>query len=83
MIFKNEVLILKDGKIINGKIIKMDEDTMTVYSKDGEYIIDKEDIKIIYFNEEEYKKNKNILIEKDTKYFAKLYNFAEDFEDTI
>ena len=57
-ILTNEVLILKDGKTLNGKIIKMDEDTMTVYSKDGEFIIDREDIIEFYIDEKTYQNRK-------------------------
>lgn len=39
-----EVLILENSDIIDGKIIKMDEDTLTVITKNKEIIIDRDKI---------------------------------------
>ena len=54
IILTNEVLILKNGEKLIGKIIKMDEDTMTVYTKEGEFIIDRDDILEFYKDEKAY-----------------------------
>ncbi len=60
-----EVLELKNGSIINGKIIKMDEDTMTIISDIGEIVIDRENILTIYQNMDQYNSEKKSL-EKTT-----------------
>ena len=52
----SEILILKNGKEIKGKIIKMDEDTITVITKKEEIVIERDNIKITFFDENEYKK---------------------------
>ncbi len=53
MIF-GEVLLLKDGSVIKGKIIKMDEDNLVVLSEYGEMIIDRTKINNTFFDESEY-----------------------------
>lgn len=54
----SEVIIMKDDRVIDGKIIKMDEDTITVITKTKEIIIDKEDVLKIYYNERDYEEDK-------------------------
>ncbi|HQB61145.1 MAG TPA: hypothetical protein PK899_05750, partial [Spirochaetota bacterium] len=51
-----EVIILKDGSIIKGKIIKLDEDNITVLGSYEEIIIERNNIKKQYQSEAEYKK---------------------------
>ncbi len=53
----SEIIIMKNDRIINGKIIKMDEDTITVVTKTYEMVIDKDEIKNIYQNESDYQKS--------------------------
>ncbi|HBI36183.1 MAG: hypothetical protein A2355_16885 [Spirochaetes bacterium RIFOXYB1_FULL_32_8] len=55
-LFFGEVLLLKDGSIIKGKIIKMDEDNLVVLSAYGEMLIERSKIKKTYFADSEYEK---------------------------
>ena len=67
----SEVLVLKNGDVIRGKLIKMDEDTMTIVSEKGEFIIDRDEINYIYEGEEFYKSKystlKKNIVEKETE----------------
>jgi len=65
-----EVLVIDNGSILNGKIIKMDEDTMTILSEFGEMVIDRDKIKRIYQNMDEYNKEKEVKTE--TKIIEKI-----------
>ncbi len=49
-----EVIILKDDSVIKGKIIKLDEDNITVIGSLGEVVIERDNIKRQYASEEEY-----------------------------
>ena len=49
-----EVIILKDDSVIKGKIIKLDEDIITVIGSFGEMVIERDNVKKQYANEEEY-----------------------------
>ena len=60
-----EVLVLKNGDVIRGRLIKMDEDTMTILAKYGEFVIDRDDIEQIYTDEASYKKEQ-LASKKDT-----------------
>ncbi len=58
MFIFSEVIVMKDKRVINGKIIKMNEDTVTVITKKEEIVIDRENIRMIYNSEKEYEENK-------------------------
>ncbi len=49
-----EVIILKDDSVIKGKITKLDEDIITVIGSFGEMVIERDNVKKQYANEEEY-----------------------------
>lgn len=51
-----EILILENGKIIDGKIIKMDEDTLTVITKNKEMVIDRDKIIHTFRSIDDYNK---------------------------
>lgn len=50
----SEVIVLKDESIIKGKIIKLDEDNITVIGSFGEMVIERDNIKMQYQNETQY-----------------------------
>ena len=52
-----EILTLSDGQVIRGKIIKMNEDSLTVITDFGEMYIDRSKINKTYFNENEYEED--------------------------
>lgn len=52
----SEVLLLKDGTIIRGKIIKLDEDKVVILSTYGELLVDRDQIIKTYFNDAEYER---------------------------
>ncbi len=54
----SEVIILNSGSVISGKIIKMDEDTMTILSDFGEFVVDRDQIKKFFYTQEEYDADK-------------------------
>ncbi len=62
----SEVIIMKNEKVINGKIINMNDDTITVITKTEEMVINKYDVKNIYYNEADYLKSIKTK-EKETK----------------
>lgn len=49
-----EVIILKDDSVIKGKIIKLDEDIITVIGSFGEMVIERDNIKKMYSSDKEY-----------------------------
>ena len=50
----SEVVILKNGNVINGDIISQNETKMKIRTSYGEVIVIKEEIKKVYFDEDEY-----------------------------
>ena len=60
-----EVVLLKDGSIIKGKIIKMNEDIITVLSNYGEMVIDRSQVVNTYFDEDAYYKSLNTTEKKE------------------
>ncbi|HPO50800.1 MAG TPA: hypothetical protein PLO89_10790 [Spirochaetota bacterium] len=50
-----EVFLLKNGDVITGKNIKMDEDTVFVLTSYGEISLDRENIENIFSDEEQYR----------------------------
>ena len=57
----SEVIILDNGKIIDGKIIKLDEDIITVITKNKEIIIDRDAITHIFTSTADYNNYKKSL----------------------
>ena len=60
----SEVIVMKNNNVINGKVIKMDEDTITVITKTKEIVIDKDDVIKIYYSEKEYEEDRKKLNNK-------------------
>jgi len=55
----SEVILVKDGSLIKGQLIKTEENFVLIKSDYGELKIDKTNIVKIYFSEEEYKNDIN------------------------
>ena len=52
----SEVLLLRDGSLLKGKIIKMNEDSFTVLTNFGEMVIDRVTVQQMFSSEEDYQK---------------------------
>ena len=77
----SEVIVMKDNRAINGKIIKMDEDTMTVITKTKEIVIDKEDVVKIYYSAKDYEEEKKTKMNQKIIYEEKNQKASEKQEE--
>ncbi len=72
-----EVLVLENGDIIDGKIIKMDEDTITVITKNKEIVIDRDKVIHTFRSIDDYNKSlktENKIVEKGNLVAEWLFN---------
>ncbi|OHD08792.1 MAG: hypothetical protein A2086_03145 [Spirochaetes bacterium GWD1_27_9] len=60
----SEVLLITDGSVIKGKIVKMDEDNFVVLSSYGEIVVERKKVKQFFQTDEEYQ---NYLNQQKTK----------------
>lgn len=63
----SEVIILEKGEKIVGKIIKMDEDTITVLTQKEEMVFDRDKIKSIFRTEDDYNDSLKKEVKNETK----------------
>lgn len=85
--FFPEIIILKNGEKIKGKIITVEEDNIKIESSLGLILVNKKDIKNIYYDEnkinEENIDNKNIIKNENIKILKDYYEIKNNVTGTI
>jgi|GEM_PF-3667660 len=52
----SEIIVLKNGNVLNGSIVSQNDTKMKIKTSYGEVIVIKEEIKKVYFDEDDYRK---------------------------